>query len=86
MIEGSGSVSGSGSILLTNGSRSRRPKNMWSRWIQIWVGSGSGTLLPIAKEGCHSWFAKLPVVKERWFETCTVFLDVNNSYTANALN
>jgi hypothetical protein len=31
MIEGSGS----GSIPLTNGSRSRRPKNMWIRWIRI---------------------------------------------------
>jgi hypothetical protein len=35
MIEGSGA--GSGSITLTNGSGSgsRRPKNMWIRWIQI---------------------------------------------------
>jgi hypothetical protein len=37
MIEGSGSRSGSGSIPLTNGSGSgsKRPKNMWIRWIQI---------------------------------------------------
>jgi hypothetical protein len=31
MIEGSGS----GPIALTNGSGSRRPKNMWIRWIRI---------------------------------------------------
>ncbi len=43
MIEGSGSGSraGSGSIPLTNGSGSgsRRPKNMWIRWIRIriWI-------------------------------------------------
>ncbi len=39
MIEGSrsrsGSGAGSGSIHLTNGSGSRRPKNMWIRWIRI---------------------------------------------------
>jgi hypothetical protein len=37
MIEGSGSRAGyeSGSIPLTDGSRSRRPKNMWIRWIRI---------------------------------------------------
>ncbi len=34
MIEGSGSSARSGSIPLTNGSGSRRPKNMW-RWIRI---------------------------------------------------
>jgi hypothetical protein len=37
MIEGSGSGVGSGSIPLTDGSGSgsRRPKNMWIRWIRI---------------------------------------------------
>ncbi len=37
MIEGSGSGSRakSGSIPQTNGSGSRRPKNMWIRWIRI---------------------------------------------------
>jgi hypothetical protein len=35
MIEGSGSGAGSGSIPLTSGSGSRRPKNMWIRWIRI---------------------------------------------------
>jgi hypothetical protein len=37
MIEGSGAGTGSGSIPLTNGSvaGSRRPKNMWIRWIRI---------------------------------------------------
>ncbi len=35
MIEGSRSGSGEGSIPLTNGSGSRRPKNMWIRWIRI---------------------------------------------------
>jgi hypothetical protein len=37
MIEGSGSGSraGSGSIPLTSGSGSRRPKHMWIRWIRI---------------------------------------------------
>ena len=37
MIEGSGSRAGSGSIPLTSwsGSGSRRPKNMWIRWIRI---------------------------------------------------
>ncbi len=33
MIEGSGS----GSIPLTSGSGSGRPKNMWIRWIRIWI-------------------------------------------------
>jgi hypothetical protein len=32
-----GSGSGAGSIPLNNGSGSRRPKNMWIRWIQIWI-------------------------------------------------
>jgi hypothetical protein len=37
MIKGSGSRAGSGSesIPLTSGSGSRRPKNMWIRWIRI---------------------------------------------------
>ena len=35
MIEGSGSRAGSGSIPLTSGSGSGRPKNMWIRWIRI---------------------------------------------------
>ncbi len=37
MIEGSGSGAGSGSLPLTSGSgsASRRPKNMWIRWIRI---------------------------------------------------
>ena len=37
MIEGSGSIagSGSGSIPLTSGSGSWRPKNTWIRWIRI---------------------------------------------------
>jgi hypothetical protein len=35
MIEGSGSKAGSGSIPLTSGSGSRRPKNMWIRRIRI---------------------------------------------------
>ncbi len=35
MIEGSGSGSRFGSIPLTNGSGSGRPKNMWIRWIRI---------------------------------------------------
>ncbi len=35
MIEGSGSRAGSGSIPLTSGSGSERPKNMWIRWIRI---------------------------------------------------
>jgi hypothetical protein len=37
MIEASGfrAGSGSGSIPLTSGSGSRRPKNMWIRWIRI---------------------------------------------------
>jgi hypothetical protein len=34
MIEGSGSRAGSGSIPLTSGSGSGRPKNMWIRWIR----------------------------------------------------
>ena len=33
-IEGSGAESGSGSIPLTSGSGSGRPKNMWIRWIR----------------------------------------------------
>jgi hypothetical protein len=41
MIEGSRSGAGSGSIPLTNRSRSGRPKNMWIRG----SGSGSATLL-----------------------------------------
>ncbi len=35
MIEGVGSEAGSGSIPLTNGTGSGRPKNMWIRWIRI---------------------------------------------------
>jgi hypothetical protein len=35
MIEGSGSRAGSGSIPSTSGSGSRRPQNMWIRWIRI---------------------------------------------------
>ncbi len=35
VIEGSGSGSRAGSIPLTNGSGSRRPKNMWIQWIGI---------------------------------------------------
>jgi hypothetical protein len=35
MIEGSGSKAGSGSIPLTSGSGSGRPKNTWIRWIRI---------------------------------------------------
>ncbi len=35
MIEGSGSKAESGSIPLTNGSGSGRPKNVWIRWIRI---------------------------------------------------
>jgi hypothetical protein len=35
MIEGSGSRVGSGSIPLTSGSGSGRPKNTWIRWIRI---------------------------------------------------
>ncbi len=35
MIEGSGSRAGSGSIPLTSGSGSGRPKNTWIRWIRI---------------------------------------------------
>jgi hypothetical protein len=35
MIKGSGSRGGSGSIPLTSGSRSGRPKNTWIRWIRI---------------------------------------------------
>jgi hypothetical protein len=34
MIKGSGSEAGSGSIPLTSGSGSGRPKNMWIRWIR----------------------------------------------------
>ncbi len=34
-IEGSGSRAGSGSIPMTSGSGSGRPKNMWIRWIRI---------------------------------------------------
>jgi hypothetical protein len=38
-MEGSRSGSGAGSIPLTDGSGSRRSKNMWIRWIQIriWI-------------------------------------------------
>jgi hypothetical protein len=35
MIEGSGAVAGS--IPLTSGSGSGRPKNMWIRWIRIQI-------------------------------------------------
>ncbi len=35
MKEGSGSRAGSGSIPLTSGSGSGRPKNTWIRWIRI---------------------------------------------------
>jgi hypothetical protein len=47
--EGSGSGSRAGSIPLTNGSGSRRPKNMWIRWIRIrktgfHMGVGGGGL------------------------------------------
>jgi hypothetical protein len=46
MLEGSGS----GSIPLTTGSRSGRPKNMWIRWIRIRIrGSGSGTMTKSSK-------------------------------------
>ena len=40
-------MEGSGSIPLTSwsGSGFRRPKNMWSRWIQIRIGSESTTLV-----------------------------------------
>ncbi len=37
MIEGYGSRAESGSIPLTNGSGSGRPKNMWIRWIRIQI-------------------------------------------------
>ncbi len=35
VIEGFGSTAGSGSIPLTSGSESWRPKNTWIRWIRI---------------------------------------------------
>ncbi len=42
MIEGSGAVSGSGSIPLTNGSGSGRPKNKRIRWIRIRIRNTEG--------------------------------------------
>ncbi len=54
MIEGSGSRAGSWSwswsIPLTSGSGSRRPKNMWIRWIRIRIRN-TGNL------DVHHWFA-----------------------------
>jgi len=50
LIEGFGP--GSGSIPLTNGSGSRRPKNMWIRWIRIRIRNtdqNEGTNGPIPK-------------------------------------
>jgi hypothetical protein len=48
VIEGSGT--GSGSIPLTNGSGSRRPKNIWIRWIQIRIRN-TGSHYPCCHQG-----------------------------------
>jgi hypothetical protein len=42
-IEGSGSVCGSNPLTYGSGSGSRRPKNMWIRWIGSGFGSGFGS-------------------------------------------
>ena len=50
MIEGSGSGSRAGSIPLTSGSGSGRPKNMWIRWIRIRIrNTAVSTIVDFAK-------------------------------------
>ncbi len=66
MIEGSGSRagSGSGSIPLTNGSGSGRPKNTWIRWIRIRNTAKGAPVRPVKISPVH----KLLLMTGPWAE------------------
>ncbi len=73
MIEGSGSRAGSGSLPLTNGSgsRSRRPKNTWIRWIRIRNTASMNTIMfieNIENETRHLFSPQLMQSEHEWSE------------------
>ncbi len=61
--------SGSGSIPLTNGSGSRRPKNMWIRLIRIRIRNSGSTTPACSSMNVHSFYcAGKTVWRETWLK------------------